>query len=797
MTAGVKAHTPRRPSSVVAHQRHRPSAGRDVVIALLTFLAVAGAVVYATLPRGLPSPQPTTTPPTTFSSARALEHVRAVARSPHPTGSRANAAVRDYLMGELTALGLRPQVQKADVAHRFAHAIVAGTPENVLARLEGTGDSDKAFLLMAHYDSVPVAPGAGDDGAGVAAILETVRAVRAGPSLRNDVIVLFTDGEEQGLLGARAFADRHPWAADVGVVLNLEARGHTGAAYLLRTNDDNGWIISQFAKAAPYPFATSDTSAYYELAGAGSDLAVALDAGWAGMDVAFVEGLPTYHTAQDTADRLDPRTLQHLGSNGLALTRRFGNVPLDRPRAPDAVYFNLFGRLIHYPQEWTIPLATSVALAFAGVVALGVKRRQLNVRGIAGGALVLLAGMTAAAVGAHLLWLLIRVLRPGDAIWALEYKHHLLYIGFASLSVAVAATLIVGFRPKIGSANLTFGALLWWLLLTVLTSVWFPPVSYAFTWPLLSSLVGVGAVFLAGDRPAGPWIGFAALTLTAVPALVLAVPNLPVGVTTIDGLFLPLVVPIFALEVVLVLGLVIPHLGLMAQPKPWAVPTTAAVVGLATLATGTLAAGFDADHPKPNSIFYALNADSQQAIWASNDQTPDAWTAQFLGADATSGDVSDVLPTTDPLLHGSAPSAALDAPSIKLLADNVQNERRTLHLRVAAPTGADRLLLAVDAGARITGTAVDERQVPLRAPGDDWTLHYRDPPAEGIALELQLRGTQPLTLHATAVTPGLPDLPGESHRARTPETIAGNRDSFAFVDSTVTSRALTVTAPGG
>ena len=106
----------------------------------------------------------------------------------------------------------------------------AGTPENVVARLEGTNDGGKAFLLMAHYDSVSTAPGASDDGAGVASMLETLRALKAGPPLKNDVIFLFTDGEERGLLGARAFVDSHPWAEDVGVVLNLEARGNTGPA---------------------------------------------------------------------------------------------------------------------------------------------------------------------------------------------------------------------------------------------------------------------------------------------------------------------------------------------------------------------------------------------------------------------------------------------------------------------------------------------------------------------------------------------------------------------------------------
>ena len=146
-------------------------------------------------------------------------------------GSPANAAVRDYLVGELRGLGLTPQVQRATAAYYPIPGLLqAGTAENVLARLPGTNPAGKAFLLAAHYDSVPTGPGATDNGSGVASALETLRALRAGPPLRNDVIVLFTDGEERGLIGARAFVDQHPWASDVGVVLNLDTRGNTGPA---------------------------------------------------------------------------------------------------------------------------------------------------------------------------------------------------------------------------------------------------------------------------------------------------------------------------------------------------------------------------------------------------------------------------------------------------------------------------------------------------------------------------------------------------------------------------------------
>src|SRR5919199_2574440 len=90
-----------------------PKLRTNAAIALLTFLVITGAALYGAVPTGLPHPVPASAPPTEFSSERALDHVRAIAQEPHPMGSPENVAARDYLVGELTALGLEPEVQKA------------------------------------------------------------------------------------------------------------------------------------------------------------------------------------------------------------------------------------------------------------------------------------------------------------------------------------------------------------------------------------------------------------------------------------------------------------------------------------------------------------------------------------------------------------------------------------------------------------------------------------------------------------------------------------------------------------
>ena len=781
-------------------QKRSPSSGAKVPIALLTFLiitgaAVCGVITSATLYGAVPAPAPASAPPAEFSSERALEHIGAVARERHPMGSPENAKVRDYLVEELKTMGLEPEVQKATAAYYPVQGLAeAGTPENVLARLEGTKGGGKAFLLAAHYDSVPTGPGATDDGSGVAAILETLRALKAGPPLKNDVIVLFTEGEERGLLGARAFAESHPWARDVGMVLNLDTRGNTGPALMLETSDDGGWVVREFAKAVPYPMTTSDSVAFFKRSGGNSDLSIFLDAGWAGLQVSSTGGISHYHSPLDNLEEVDERSLQHLGSYTLALTRRFGTVSLDHTKAPDEVYFNVSRFMVLYPEAWAIPLMVLTVLLFVVVGALGFRRRRLTFGGLGLGFLALPGSMAVAALVAYLAWTLILTLHPGG-VWALEYEATLFWIGFAGLTVAISAALYAGISKKVRVADLAVGALLWWLLLAVATSVYFPPASYEFTWPLLFSLLGSGVLFGIGDRPGSPWYPFAALTLSAIPAAFLAASGV-YGVTLTRELLLPNVAPIFALAIALMMGLLIPHLDLVARPKRWVLPGAAIALGLGFLVFGSLTAGFDARHPRPDSILYALNADTRRAIWESADETPDAWTSQFLGDDAAMGSVADYLGDPDPRLHGEAPAVELPAPNVALLGDGARDGVRTLRMRVSAPPKANLIVVETEArvvSAKLGGERIPEEPLIENGGGSTWTLNYWDPPSGGLDLTLEIQGTGPPTITARSGTPGLPDVPGETYGDRPPDTmpIAADPASIEQDSSTVVSKSFT------
>jgi Zn-dependent M28 family amino/carboxypeptidase len=215
-------------------------------------------------------------PPTdaAFSAARAFGHVQRVALEPHAIGTAENERVRAYIVNRLRALRLEPELQTSEAPDYYGGSAAAVPVVNVIARIPGTA-STGAVLLVGHYDTVPTTAGANDDGSAVAIMLETARALRAGTRLRNDVVLLFSDGEEPApRFGSSAFVSDRRWARDLGFVINLEAIGGGGPSTLVEISGPVEWIVNQYADAVQDPVAYSyltTTSAL--IGGSNSDFA--------------------------------------------------------------------------------------------------------------------------------------------------------------------------------------------------------------------------------------------------------------------------------------------------------------------------------------------------------------------------------------------------------------------------------------------------------------------------------------------------------------------------------------------
>lgn len=739
--------------------------------AFLFLAALAFVAVRLVQP---PRAVPDTAPPAEFSSARAMKHVRAITQRPHPTGSEEIERVRRYVVDELAALGVRAEIQEATVVPTQARAgwpAPAARVRNIVARIAGTSNS-RALMLAAHYDSVPTGPGASDDGAGVATLIETVRALKTGPPLRNDLVLVFSDAEELGLIGARAFADAHPWMRDVGLVLNFEARGGGGPSMMFETSDGNGALISGMAEAAPHAVANSLMYAVYKRLPNDTDMTVYKRAGAAGLNFAYADRITSYHTMLDSADVMDERSLQHHGSYALSLARHFGETDLASLRSRDEVYFNALGPLfVHYSETFIWPLTGVACVLFAAAVLYGFKRRRLTLGGMAAGAFNLVAGSALAGLAAWFAWRVARGMHEGYASlpWRTPYDVWPYALGFVLLAVASYALVCALLFRGVSAANLLAGALACWAVLLVLTTALLPLGSFLFAWPMLSATVGLAVMCARGEEGELTAGGLVVTTVFALPCVALFAPLVYMFFMML-GLDLG---GFFVVMVVLPASLLAPHFRALTVRRRLLLPALALLLGLGCLYLGTARAGFGPRERRTNSVFYFLDADAGRASWVSTDATLDAWASQFFGAGARQENLSTVFPwTRQSVWQADAPAASLPVPTVEVVEDRTEGDARTLRLRLRTTRLAPMLVFYADADTRVRRASLDgkplfgadanaqgEAGAPLR-------VSFVAPPPEGLELTVETDAAAPFRLGVEDLSYGLPEAQGVTVRPR-------------------------------
>ena len=280
---------------------------------------IAGALVLALILGWVAwshQPQLSPGPDGGFDTARAGALLEALLKEgvPHPAGSEAGRVVAGRVEETLRGLGF--QVQRQELQSPPLRNSPPVTLVNIVGRLKGR-EPGPALLLAAHHDSVPAGPGAGDDGAGTAVVLEVAR-ILAARGTRRDVIVLISDGEEVGLLGAAAFAMQHPWFKDAGAVLNLDNRGAAGPCHVFEIGAGEASLVP-LLEGIPRPSTSSLASFVYRQMHNNSDFTIWRNAGLAGFNLAFIGDGHRYHTAEDTPANLHRGTLEHMGRTALLL----------------------------------------------------------------------------------------------------------------------------------------------------------------------------------------------------------------------------------------------------------------------------------------------------------------------------------------------------------------------------------------------------------------------------------------------------------------------------------------------
>lgn len=566
-----------------------------------------------------------------FSTDRALDQLNSIARKPHYVGTREHTKVREYVVKELEKLGLEVHIQEQEAVNSKWKG--GAKTYNILTRIKGTG-SDKAIMLLSHYDSTPHSSfGGSDAGSGVVTILETLRVYLAsGEKPKNDIIILISDAEELGLLGAKAFVNHHPWAKDVGLVVNLEARGSGGPSYmLLETNGGNHQFIKEFNKAnTSNPVGNSLMYSIYKMLPNDTDLTVFREDGDIdGFNFAFIDDFYDYHTAQDTKERLDKNTLAHQGSYTLTLLNYFSNHDLSKLKGQsDDVFFNFpFFGVVYYPFTAVIPMIGVISLIFIIFFIVGVRNKKLSIKHSLLSFIPFLLSLIAALIIGFAGWKTVLFLHPQylDILQGFPYNGHVYLIAFITLTMAVTFWIYKAHFKSKKIVDLMFAPLVFWIVINFLIGFKLKGGGF-FIIPLIGMLISWMVLLFSNDTKKILFFAFLGLPTLIIFSPLLKMFPVGLGMATI-GISLVLLVLVF--------GSLLAVFGLYSNTKF----LIRILLGISLIAfiTASFKSGYTKDRRQPNSMIFIQDTDKKEAYFASYNKQNDSYTKQFLGENPQKG----------------------------------------------------------------------------------------------------------------------------------------------------------------
>jgi len=435
---------------------------------------VPAAILGLTIARGYGPPAlATNAPPDQFSAARAIAVLGSVlgGNAPHPIGTATHNLVRDRIVAELQRLGYQTSLQQAFACNAYG---TCAQVANVLAYLPGDARAD-TLMVSAHYDSVPAGPGASDDGIGFASVLEVARAIRH-ERFRNTILFLITDGEEDGLLGAEAFAADAKLTHGVAAAINVDNRGTSGRSYLFETSRHNRWLLPLVARHLPHPVASSFFFSLYELLPNDTDMTVFKRAGIAGINFACIGRVAQYHTTLDDLRHVTPSTVQDHGDHILAMTRALANTDLRQATDEDAVFFDVMSAgMLWWPQPWSLWMALAALIAVLFGAAIQIRDGGTSGGAVTAGVFSFFLSLIAAAIAGSVIGWLTSVLSQG-ANWVAQPGPII-----SVMWLIGAATAIIVARPlhaRGGFDGLFIGHALCWIAMSVTLAAMLPGGAY-------------------------------------------------------------------------------------------------------------------------------------------------------------------------------------------------------------------------------------------------------------------------------------------------------------------------------
>ncbi len=707
--------------------------------------------VYLSFSALKPSSVPKAKDKASFSVERALSHLDVISKAPHFVGNNAHASVRGYIVKQLEALGLTVEIQEGYSISKWGNMT---KPRNILARIEGS-DSSKALMVLTHYDSSPHSSyGASDAGSGVVTILEGLRAyLESGKKPKNDIIVLISDAEELGLNGADLFVNKHPWAKDVGLVLNFEARGSGGPSYMLiETNGGNRNMMKGFVEANPdYPVANSLAYSIYKLLPNDTDLTrFREDGDIEGFNFAFIDDHFDYHTALDTYERLDRTTLAHQANYMMSTLHYFADANLNNMKSEsDDIYFNMpLFKTVTYPFSLIFPMFILSVLVFLFLIYYGIKKSRLTLPEMGKGFLPFLIALVVNVAVGYLGWVLLKAIYPGydEILHGFTYNGHAYIWAFAFLAIGICLFVYHKFHKPKNAGNLLVAPIFFWLILCGAFAFKLKGASF-FIIPVIFALITLFVI--TRQHKSNLYL----LTFLSLPVLLIMSPFVKMFPV---GLGLGLIVA-STLLVTLIFSLTVPVFSYFRHKNRWAY--LCFTISFVFFITAHFQSSFNEKRPKPNSLVYVLNADDSTAIWATYDNLLDPWTKAYLSDDpkddkALNKNTIGSKYNTQFTYSRKAEARNIPQPTFEILFDSIIDDKRHLRLYMASQRQVSRIEVFSDTtnvyyDCKINGLDIKKSGKSKTAFGNRWRnrlFTYYVPDGNSIDLEFSVPADQKTTM---------------------------------------------------
>ena len=461
-------------------------------------LALAAIVVLAILTKWQTSPiQPSSSEASkeVFSAGRAFQLIEHLTNEqvPHVVDMPANRLVEERIIQHLESLGYQPSIQQAEVCRSRNGSGRCTQVRNIIVKVQGSSPS-KGILLSAHYDSVPAGPGVSDATTAVGTLLETARLLSRSDQPKNTIVFLFNEGEEYGLMGAKAFMDQHPLAKEVHIALNIEARGTTGKSVMFETGEDSGWLVDIYAKTTPSALTSSLFYEAYKVLPNDTDLTIFKQGDLQGLNFAHAENLPHYHTPLDNLEQLNLGSLQHHGDNVWGVLKTIKDLDLTNTDAGNLVYTDVLSLLvISWPESLNLALTLLMIGLFIVIRMLAIKQFNITRGSIFFSLFVILISVIAGAAISFGLQSLVQVLSGNNTPWLSNE----LSMRFALWFGILAAMVYIG---RYGLAKRTqmevlaaLGSL--WVILSIISAIVVPGITFLFLIPLVMSTAGIAFIY--------------------------------------------------------------------------------------------------------------------------------------------------------------------------------------------------------------------------------------------------------------------------------------------------------------